>query len=263
MLKRIALPMTLAGFCATHAATATAADDGRWSTTLWAGALFNQAGTMQFATTGSIADLGSLDPALADNSGSTTVKRLSFPDVFRGGATLGAEFTYHTGESLEPFARMSLSRLSGGAMTVGEISSDALTNPAAIRVNYDNSQSTALAFGANYLFLESGIVQPFITGFVGAEHADALRANVALEVLDRRFDHQTVIPNNTRFLAGLEGGVSYRLGQSSDLKFAIGAEHVSANDLQSAFLSPAGVSAVRINQSQWSFPAEIGLNYRF
>ena len=50
----------------------------------------------------------------------------------------------------------------------------------------------------------------YFAGFVGADHLDALRANVALLPLASRFDRQTVIPNNTRFLAGVEGGVSYR-----------------------------------------------------
>ncbi|HZF16609.1 MAG TPA: hypothetical protein VE046_11760 [Steroidobacteraceae bacterium] len=263
MLKKYALPMTLAGFCATHAVAASAADDGRWSTTIWAGALFNPGGTMQFATTGSIADLGTLDPGFADESASTSIRRLSFPDVFRGGETLGAEFAYHTGESLEPFARVSFSRLSGRRTTVGDITAEALASPAAISVNYDESNSAALTLGANYFFAESGIVQPFITGFIGADHADALHADVAVDSFGHDFDRQTVIPKNTRFVAGLQGGVSCRLGQSSDLKFSIGAEHVAADDIESTFLGPVGVSAIRIDQSPWSFPAEIGLNYRF
>jgi hypothetical protein len=262
MLKKFALPMTLAGLCATYTATA-AVGDGRWTTTIWAGPLFTPQRTMQPGASGAIENIGSLDSTLAGDSGTTTVDRLSFRDVFRTGEALGAELAYRSGGNFEPFARLSFTRLGGKSVRVGELTSEALTAAAPVNVNFDEAKSAAITLGGRYFFAESGALHPFVTAFVGADHMDAVHADVAVVQLESRFDRQNVLPNTTRFQAGAEAGVSYQLGNSADLRFAIGAERVSAQRFDSKFLEPLGIDAIRISERRWSIPAEIGLNYRF
>jgi len=263
MLRKFALPLTLAGLSAVYAGAVHADEDSPWDTTLWIGPLFSQHGTAQFDAAGSIADLGSLDPAYANDPATTTIDRLSFRDVFRTGATVGAELAYRAGSDFEPFVRVNFTRFGGKTLAVGTISSAAFTAPAPIMVNYDVARSTAFTIGARYLFADTGALHPFLSGFVGADHLDALRANVDVAALASHFDRETVMPNNTRFLAGVEGGVSYELSPTTDVRFAIGAERLSARELESQFLAPLGIAAIKENERRWTMPAEIGVNYRF
>lgn len=262
MLKKLALPMTLAGICATHSGSAQA-DDARWATTIWAGPLFTGHDTAQFGTSGGLADLGSLDPAFSEDSATTSIKGLSFHDMFRTGETLGAEFAYRASDAFEPFARVSFSRLGGRATTIGTLDSEAFTAATDIRANFDSQQSSALTLGARYLFAASGSLHPFVSGYVGADHMDALRANVTVPLLTQRFDRETVLPNNTRFIAGAQAGLSYDIGSNADLRFSIGAERLSAQELESKFLTPLGIDAIKVSEQRWVLPAEIGINYRF
>lgn len=263
MLKRTVLSMTIAGLCATHPGTALANDDSRWATTVWVGPLFAGHDTAQFAAVGGLADLGTLDPSFAADSATTTIDGLSFRDMFRTGATLGGELTYRMSPSFEPFARLGFSRLGGKRLPIGTISSEAFASPAPVSVNFDQAQSTALSLGARYFFLNSGALHPFVSGYVGADHLDALHADVAVAALARRFDRATVLSNNTRFVAGVQGGVSYDLSPGADIRFSIGAERLSAEELESKFLEPLGIDAIRVSERRWSVPAEIGINYRF
>lgn len=263
MLKKFAFPLTLAGLCGAYAGSARADENGSWATTFWAGPLASLQGTAQFGATGAVDDLGTLDPEFADDTATTTIDRLSFRDVFRTGETVGAELTYRAGLDFEPFARLSFSRLGGKAMPIGTMSSVAFTTPGTIEANFDGAQSTALTLGARYFFSDMGTLHPFIAGYVGADHLDALHAAIDIIPLEKRFDRQTVMPNNTRFLAGVQTGVSYALSPSADLRFAVGAERLSAEQLESNFLAPLGIDDIKVNERRWSVPAEIGVNYRF
>jgi hypothetical protein len=263
MLKKFAFPLTLAGLWTAYAGSACANENGSWATTFWAGPLASLQGTEQFPASGAIADLGALDPSFADDPATTDINRLSFQDVFRSGETLGAELAYRTGLGFEPFARLSFSRLGGEEMPIGTISSAAFAKPAPVTANFDAARSSSLTLGGRYFFSDAGALHPFIAGYVGADHLDALHADVAVVPLGRRFDRQTVMSNNTRFLAGVQGGVSYSLSPSADLRFAIGAERLSAEQLESKFLAPLGIDDIKVNERRWSIPAEIGVNYRF
>ena len=235
MLRKFALPLTLAGLSAVYTGAAHANEDSPWDTTLWIGPLFSQHGTAQFDADGSIADLGSLDPAFANDSATTTIDRLSFRDVFRTETTVGAELAYRVGPDFEPFVRVNFARFGGKTLPIGTISSAAFTAPAPIMAKYDGARSSAFTIGARYLFADSGALHPFLSGFVGADHLDALRANVDVAALASHFDRQTVLPNNTRFLAGVEGGLSYELSPTTDVRFAIGPRPVIIN---AGILSP-------------------------
>ncbi|MGH8261849.1 MAG: hypothetical protein ACRETU_05595 [Steroidobacterales bacterium] len=263
MLRRLAMPLTLAGLSAVYAGAVHADENSPWDTTLWIGPLFSQHGTAQFNAAGSIADLGTLDPAFADDPATTSIDRLSFRDIFRTGVTAGAELAYRTGSDVEPFVRVNFTRFGGKTLPVGTISSAAFTAPAPIMANYDVAHSTAFTVGARYLFADTGALHPFLSGFVGAEHLDALRADIGVAELAKRFDRETVMSGSTRLLAGVEGGLSYELSPTTDVRFAIGAEHLAARELESKFLAPLGIADIKESERRWTMPAEIGVNYRF
>lgn len=84
MIRKFAIPVTLASLVSAHSIVAHA-NEGRWTTTVWAGPVFTPEGTMYGGGSAEIADLGTLDPSLADASGSISANHLSFGKGAGGG----------------------------------------------------------------------------------------------------------------------------------------------------------------------------------
>ncbi len=262
MIRKFAIPVTLASLVSAHSIVAHA-NEGRWTTTVWAGPVFTPEGTMYGGGSADIADLGTLDPSLADSSGSITANHLSFGKVFRTGAALGAEMTYGASQQFEPFVRLSYSRLGGDNLTLGEITSASVATPAKISANFDSLNSSSLVVGARYFFQNASALEPFVSGYVGVNHTDTLYADIAVPDLAVREDRRELIPNATHFAAGIDTGVSYALGDSASLRFSVGADRVATHRATTAAFDSLGIDGARLSERRWTIPAALGVTYRF
>ena len=79
------LPLALIALGGSGLASASTYDEGQWVTTFSAGSNLISKETFSPRITGSVADLGSVDPSLAGMPASTTLDHLSFHDAFRVG----------------------------------------------------------------------------------------------------------------------------------------------------------------------------------
>jgi hypothetical protein len=241
-----------------------AADEGQWVTTFTAGTSLIPHGTFQEGALGELPDLGAIDAPLAGEPGKVAIDHLSFHDAFRLGPQFGIETGYVTDSNLEPFMRLSYSQLRGRTARIGTMTAPALASPAAISADFGDADSWALNVGARYFLTDAtAAVRPFVSGFVGADRTDALHAHFAVKDLEADLGREVLLPRETRFDAGIEGGVSFQLANQAELSFSVGADYVNARQTQSAAFAPLGVDSVTLTDQRWSIPIDVGLSYRF
>lgn len=262
MYKLIFGSMAFVALASSSAAMAGTNDEGHWVTTFTGGTDVITHGTLQEHAAGSLASLGGLDAANASDPATTSLRSLSMHDAFRLGPDLGVELGYMTDSNIEPFMKLEYSQLRGRNERIGELSSPALATPAAITSNFDDMHSWALNFGTRYFWNDGGTVTPYVAGFMGANRTEAMRAHLSVNDMANLGTEQ-LLPQQTRFDAGVEGGVKFRLADNADLRVSVGADYVDARKKTTAAFMPLGVDSVQMTEQRWSVPVDVGLNFRF
>lgn len=262
MNRMLLIPAVIAATSMSCAAWAEPVE-GQWRTTLSGGATFAPSVLMVPGIHAALVDLGVVDPMYAGDSATTTANRLSFRDAFRTGPIAGLEMSYGVSSRLEPFMRFDYQQFGGRDLAIGDVASAALATPAAISANFDDLRSSSLVIGARYFFLDTARLRPFVSGFLGANHTDGLRADLAAPALSVNLGRETILPAATRFTAGLQAGVGYAVNDQMDLRFSMGANYIASQKYLANALNALGISALDVNDRRWSLPAEFGISYRF
>lgn len=244
------------------AGAASAADQGQWVTTFLAGSNLMENGSFNPHVTRDVADLGTIDPSLAGLSGQTRIDQLQFRDAFRSGPSFSIETGYLAQSNLEPFARLSYSQLSGRNQEIGFLDSAALDSPVPIRASIGDMDTWALDLGTRYFLTDSGAARTYLAGYVGADRTDALHAHFRVAGLPDSASEE-ILPQTTRFDAGVEGGVAWQVSDNADLSLSVGAQYLDARSESTNAFAPVGVEDVRFTDPRWSFPVNFGVNFKF
>lgn len=264
MIKQISLPLTLLAACATQVADARESEAGKWSTTIRIGTELVPHGNFQGRHTGTIANAGTFNPALAGRSGVVHLDTVTYDDLFRVGPSADIELAYRLTDKLEPYARLSYSQLRGEAHAhIGEIYVEGQTTPSSVRAKIDDMNSWAFGVGARYFFVESGPLKSYVGGNIGVNRADKLHGHVRVDNHLAPASRRVLLPDESRFNAGIELGVSYELAERTELRFSIGADYRNARHEDSRAYEGVGISTVRVSDQQWFLPIDLGLNIKF
>ena len=95
MLSKVSLiPFALVALGGAGAASAS--DEGQWVTTFLAGSNLMQTGSFNPHATGTVADLGTIDPSLAGMSGESRIDSLQLRDAARRSASRPATWRSRT-----------------------------------------------------------------------------------------------------------------------------------------------------------------------
>ena len=169
-----------------------------------------------------------------------------------------------------PFVRLTYSEMNGENVNLGQLTSDALSMPAHLRGDFDDMKSWRLNLGTRLFFGDSATIRPYVAGYLGAEREDALRARLSLDTVHTSpgvenavFGSQEWMPQSTRFDAGVEGGVSFQLSDTADLRVSAGANYVASRHVNTAAFAPLGLDEVRLTNQSWSIPVDMSLAWRF
>jgi hypothetical protein len=252
MLSKLSiLPVALIALGGSQlAAAASNYDEGQWVTTFMAGSELIPHETISPQIKGSI-----------DGVETATLGRLQVNDAFRSGPSFSVEAGYLSESSLEPFVRLSYSRLEGRNTSIGSVAVPALDSATAIGANFDDMKSWALNLGTRYFLSDTGTVRTYFAGYVGADRTDAMRATLSLSGMP--VSREELLPTATRFDAGVEGGVSWKLSDQADMGLSIGAQYVDARHRETSAFAPIGIEQVQFTDPRWSIPVNLGVNFRF
>ena len=248
--KNSVFPVALVALGLSKMASASNYDEGQWVTTFMAGSQLipDETITPEVRTDVSGVAISQLDS-------------LRVNDAFRSGPSFGIETGYMTQSNLEPFVRLSYSKLEGRNTSIGSIESLDLNTSAAIGANFDDMKSWALNVGTRYFLSDTGTVRTYVAGYLGAERMDAMRAN--LDIAGVPVSQEEFLPSATRFDAGVEGGLAWALSDQADLGLSIGAQYVDARKEMTNAFAPVGLDQVRFEDPRWSIPVNLGVNFRF
>lgn len=258
--RSVSLLIALSSF-ACAAAKAESSDD--WKTTISLGSSFGTTRQLQGSTTGLIANMGTLDPSLTGEDGLTTLNRISTHDAFTAGPAVSLELSKLIDSSLEPFFRVRYTDLKGRDAMIGSIDHLGGATTAPVLANFDDLKSTAFDIGTRYNFADSSRLRPFVGGYVGVTHTNALETSLAVNSPQYSVDNLTLVPSNTRFDTGVEAGIGVQLNNVSELNFSVGANYLDAKNVQSNAFQPLGIGQVSITDPRWSVPANIGVSLHF
>jgi hypothetical protein len=236
-----------------------------WSFSLSAGGAVDMSGSIREPATGTIDDLGALDPTLEGNSATLTLDRTRFGDLYDNGHELGAELGYAFSKNLEGFGRVTYDSFAGRDVEMGTLTSEAFASPAPLDASFADAKDLSLQLGARYYWAAGSQWRPFVAGALGATHMDALTASftapgTAIDVQDARFSKA-----DTVFTQSVEAGLEYAPGPSFDLRFAVDADHfghAAASDDNSA-LEELGIDTTENPGNRWTFPITLTASYRF
>jgi hypothetical protein len=240
------IPVALVALGGAELASAGNYDEGQWVTTFMAGS--------------SVIENGSFTPQVS--SGAAMIDHMQFRDAFRAGPSFGIETGYMAQSNLEPFARLSYSQMRGRNQQIGVISSPALESPTAIRGDFGDMDSWAVDLGTRYFMTDTGTMRTYVAGYLGADRTDALHAHFQVAGLAAS-PSEELLPQKTRFDAGVEGGLAWRLSDQADLSLSVGAQYVDERSGQTNAFAPFGIDEVRFTDPRWSFPVNLGLDFRF
>lgn len=247
------VPVALLALGATGAASAAGNyDEGQWVTTFMAGSGLIPNGSFNPEVTGNIADVGT-----------ATIDHLQFRDAFRAGPSFSIETGYMMDSNVEPFARLSYSQMRGRTTDVGTVRSDALDTTAPVSANFGDMDSWALNVGTRYFFNDSGPLRTYIAGYLGADRTDALHAHFQVAGLDAMSPREELLPQETRFDAGVEGGVAWQVSNNADLSLSVGAQYMNPRRDHTDAFAPLGIDEVQFTDPRWSIPVNLGVNFKF
>jgi len=248
--KTSVFPVALVALGLSKLASASNYDEGQWVTTFIAGSELLPHDTISPQVRTNVNDV-----AIAE------LDSLRVTDAFRSGPSIGIEAGYMSQSNLEPFVRLSYSKLEGRNTSIGSVQSPDLSTAAAIGANFDDMKSWALNLGTRYFLSDSGTVRTYVAGYLGAERMDAMRAN--LDIAGVPVSQEEFLPRATRFDAGVEGGLSWALSDQADLGLSVGAQYVDARKEMTNAFAPLGLDEVRFEDPRWSIPVNLGVNFRF
>jgi hypothetical protein len=248
--KTSVLPVALVAMGLSKLASASNYDEGQWVTTFIAGSELIPHDTIAPQVRTNVSDV-----AVAE------LDSLRVNDAFRSGPSIGIEAGYMSQSNIEPFVRLSYSKLEGRNTSIGSVESPDLGTAAAIGANFDDMKSWALNLGTRYFLSDSGTVRTYVAGYLGADRMDAMRANLSIAGVP--VSQEEFLPRATRFDAGVEGGLSWALSDQADLGLSVGAQYVDARKEMTNAFAPVGLDEVRFEDPRWSIPVNLGMNFRF
>jgi hypothetical protein len=256
------VPVALLALGGTQVASASNYDEGQWVTTFMAGSGLLPNGAFNPALSGNVADLGAIDPSLAGVAGTSTIDHMQFRDAFRAGPSFGIEMGYMTESNVEPFARLSYSQLRGRTKQIGNLNSTELDSEVPIAGDFGDMDSWSLNLGTRYFLSDNGTLRTYVAGYLGADRTDALHAHfdISGQPMSPR---EEILPQETRFDAGLEGGVAWQVSDNTDLSLSLGAQYIDARSERTDAFAPIGIDEVRFSEPKWSVPVNFGVNFKF
>jgi opacity protein-like surface antigen len=246
------------------ASVAAAADStGPWSLSIIGGDSVGMSGSLTARRSSSV-DLGRIDPALTGTSGTLSLDKLKYEDLFKRQYDVGAELGYSFNDRLQSFARFEYEGLGGQSRRLGEISSTAAVSRDTLTARFSDADNYSLDLGTRYYFPIAAEWRTFAGAALGATHEDAIRASIgstngSLDLQNVRFTRAGTVFSQT-----LEAGVEYNPTSAIGVRFSVDAEHSgtppSADDSR---LSALGVNPGNDAESRWSFPVTVAASYHF
>jgi opacity protein-like surface antigen len=260
-LNLIAAATLIAGV----AGRACAADQSDpWSLSILGGDSVAMTGSLRSPSITLIGNLGSIDAPLAGASGTLSLDKLRYEDMFRRRYDTGLELDYSFDPNMQAYGRFGYESLGGRTRRVGTLTSESLPTPDPLNARFSDADNMSFELGTRYYWQMPGNWRPFAGAALGATHLDGIRATFTSPGTDIDLKNAQFTRSSTVFSQSVETGIEYDPGTNFGLRLGAGADHVSSpRTVNDPALTALGVDDTGDAHGRWSFPVSIAANYRF
>jgi hypothetical protein len=262
--RNLGILASLALIAGARAANAETPADSPWGIAVYGGDTVTEAGRLRSPLSSSIPDLGTINPQLSGTSGTLSLDRLRYDDLFRQDFATGLELNYSFSPNLQTYGRFHYATLDGRTRRVGLHSTDALGGSEPLDARFHDEDNKSLEIGSRYFWSTGTAWEPFAGVALGATRLDAIRASYttpdqALDLTDVRFTRPATV-----FSQSLETGVEFDPNPSFGVRFSVDADHMGAPpSARDPMLTELGYDAAHDAEGRWTFPVAIAASFHF
>lgn len=262
--RNLGILASLAIIAGARAANAQTPADSPWGIAVYGGDTVSEAGSLRSPLSSTIPDLGTINPEFSGTSGTLSLDKLRYEDLFREDFATGLELNYSFSPNLQTYGRFGYAALDGRTRRVGFLSTDALGGSGPLDARFADQDNESLEVGSRYFWTTGTPWEPFAGIALGATRLDALRAiyttpDAAIDLTNVRFTRPATV-----FSQSLEAGVEFNPNTSFGVRFSAGADHLgtppSADD---PMLTELGYDGSHDAEGRWTFPVAIAASFHF
>lgn len=254
----------LAGACAACAALSLAnpavAEEGKVSVSVSGGASIAIGGTMHDGATAPIANLGTLNPALAGVPATLQIEPRSQNDVYDTAWTISGELGYGVSDSGEVTLSVNYLKAGGNRIAVGGAAVGAPVN-ATLPVfgDFGDYKSFGIELGYRQYLGSGDGIRPFVSAHAGASRVSEIAADFTIP------DGAIALPNvpfsraSWVLSGGANAGLSFPLGSNVSIEPEVGIRYTGGASGDDAALGGLGLGAINDKGERWSVPLRVRL----
>src|SRR5690349_14424627 len=124
--RNLGILASLAIIAGARAANADTPADSPWGIAVYGGDTVTEAGRLRSPLSSTIPDLGALNPQFSGTSGTLSLDKLRYDDLFRQDFATGIELNYSFSPNLQTYGRLGYATLDGETRRIGFLSTAAL-----------------------------------------------------------------------------------------------------------------------------------------
>ncbi|MEJ1961245.1 MAG: hypothetical protein WDO56_06765 [Gammaproteobacteria bacterium] len=262
--------LTAMAVVAASARTASAADQsGAWSLSILGGDSVAESGSLRSPASATITDLGVLDPTLAGSSGTLSLDKLKYEDLFKRRFDTGLELDYSFTDNLQSYGRFGYASLDGRTRSIGELTGGSISEPTSVTARFGDQDNMSFELGSRYYWSTGSSWRPFAGLALGATHMDGIHASLATPVADPDLQNLHFTRAGTMFSQSVETGVEYNPTNEFGVRLSLDASHIGArpapttldsvhwDSMQATMRTAAGRSPLRLRRTIASEPSDL------
>ena len=241
---------------------AASADEG-WYAALSGGTDMPAGGDVQKETSSSVTDLGTLNTSLAGASGTFTLNRTSWRDVYGDAPLVNFELGYHWSKAFTGYARLGYTWDSSRSFLAGTANIPTLGGDQNIYGRFSDYNSWLFTVGGRYTFNADSALKPYLGADIGAAFVKGIDATYTIPTAGITLADAHLYDRTTAFTGGVEAGLLYDVAPNVQLGGSVGLRYVGGPDGGSADLSGLGLAATPDAGHRLSVPLTISLSAKF
>lgn len=237
-------------------------ESGKISISVSGGASVAVGGTMHGGVNAPIADLGTLNPALAGVPATLQIEKRSQNDVYDTGWTIGGEIGYGLSESSEVLLSVRYLKAKGNQINVGGAAAGAPVNATLpILGDFGDYKSLALELGYRQYLGSGDGMRPFVAARAGATRISSIAADFTVPDAAIALNGVPFSKASWAISGGADVGLSIPLGRNVSLEPEVGIQYTDGARGNDTALGGLGLGSINNKGERWSVPVRVRLKF--
>jgi hypothetical protein len=237
-------------------------EPGRLAGTISGGVDFPVSGKVHSGVNAPVANLGTLNPALAGTAGELRIEKRSHNRIYKESYNAALDLSYGLSEQSEVFGSVRHTRSGAGTVQVGNVFVPSTSATLPINGTFSKYRSTAFEAGYRH-YLGAGTIQPYGALRAGVARTGSINASFAVPAANIAINNARFYKRSTSFSGGLDVGLSYDVGANVALQAETGVRYTSKLKGDDTDIAALGLSSINNSGDRLSVPITVKLRVGF